>query len=122
MSEEKTKKPIDVEKAKEVAKSPKGKIGAVVSIVVILALIGTIVFFFNGKTDSPDDYEYTSTVTDVTITGLKNKSLESLNITSEINGVPVTKIGTSAFESCTAVTSVNLPNSVTEIGNAAFSG
>ena len=64
MSQEKTKNPIDVEKAKEVAKSPKGKIGAVISVVVILAVVGTLAFLFN-KTDSPDDYEYTSNRIDI---------------------------------------------------------
>ena len=121
MSQEKTKNPIDVEKAKEVAKSPKGKIGAVISVVVILAVVGTLAFLFN-KTDSPDDYEYTSTTTDVTITGLKNKSLESLNIPEEINSVPVTKIEANAFDTCTAISSVKLPNTVKEIGSKAFNG
>ena len=119
MSQETTKKPLDVEKAKEVAKSPKGKIGAGVAVVAVLAIAVTLVLLLN-KTDSPDDYEYTSTTTDVTITGLKNKSLESLSIPEEITGVPVTKIAANAFDGCTAITSVKLPDTVTEIGNTAF--
>ena len=42
MSQENEKKPINVEKAKEIAKSPKGKIAAVASVVVILAVIGVL--------------------------------------------------------------------------------
>ena len=35
---------------------------------------------------------------------------------------PVTNIGVSAFKDCTALLSITIPNSVTSIGNKAFSG
>ena len=39
-----------------------------------------------------------------------------------LNGRPVTKIGRSAFERCTGITSVAIPSSITSIDSSAFSG
>jgi hypothetical protein len=41
-------------------------------------------------------------------------------IPSTTNGLAVTSIGTNAFQNCTSLTSVTIPNSVTSIGNEAF--
>ena len=43
-------------------------------------------------------------------------------ILSEYNGLPVTSIGDSAFENCTGLLSVTIPDSITSIGNSAFLG
>ena len=43
-------------------------------------------------------------------------------IPSKYNGLPVTNIGSSAFEGCTSLTRILIPNSVTKIGASAFSG
>jgi hypothetical protein len=51
-----------------------------------------------------------------------DKELESVVIPSEIRGYPVTTIGSCAFQSCTRLTSVILPNSVTRIDTSAFYG
>jgi len=51
-----------------------------------------------------------------------NKELKSVVIPSEINGYPVTTIGSCAFQSCTRLTSVTIPNSVTSIDKSAFYG
>ena len=45
-----------------------------------------------------------------------------LVIPSTYNGLPVTRIGNSAFSDCTSLTSVTIPDSVTSIGNEAFLG
>jgi hypothetical protein len=42
-------------------------------------------------------------------------------IASTYNGYPVTAIGDGAFENCFSLTSVTIPNSVTNIGKPAFS-
>ncbi len=44
------------------------------------------------------------------------------NIPSSINGQPVVRIDTGAFSDCINLTSLNIPNSVKEIGRGAFSG
>lgn len=45
-----------------------------------------------------------------------------VNIPSEINGIPVETIGNAAFQDNTTITSVTIPDSVTEIGANAFAG
>ena len=56
------------------------------------------------------------------ITGLKSKysNLSQIVIPEEINGQPITSIGSSAFEGCNRLTSVVIPDSVTSIGYQAF--
>jgi hypothetical protein len=46
----------------------------------------------------------------------------AVTIPSAINGRPVTGIGASAFQLCTSLTGIALPNSVTSIGASAFYG
>ena len=55
-----------------------------------------------------------------TITGVTDKSIKTINIPNEIDGVAVTTIGDAAFEDCSFLTSVTIPNSVTTIGKLAF--
>src|SRR5690349_14175412 len=42
-------------------------------------------------------------------------------IASTYNGFPVTSIGDAAFQNCTSLTNVTIPDSVTTIGTNAFS-
>lgn len=51
-----------------------------------------------------------------------DKSTRDVVIPSEIEGLPVTSIGSGAFYNCDGVTSVTLPDSITNISNSAFSG
>jgi hypothetical protein len=44
----------------------------------------------------------------------------TLDIPAQIQGLPVTAIGNSAFRECSSLTSVTIPSSVTAIGNMAF--
>ena len=55
------------------------------------------------------------------ITGVKDKTIKTINIPDEIDGVAVTKIGNKAFFNLTKLTSVTIPNSVTSIGPNIFS-
>ena len=45
---------------------------------------------------------------------------EIVEIPDEINGVPVTKIGSEAFFGCNNLTENHIPDSVKEIGKASF--
>ncbi len=65
-------------------------------------------------------YTYTVNNDSVTITGLNNSFTDKeLDIPSEIDGYPVTSIGDGAFRD-KAITNVNIPDSVTSIGNSAL--
>lgn len=48
-------------------------------------------------------------------------SAEHVTIPAQINSLPVTSIGDSAFSNCRSLTEITIPDSVTEIGNKAFS-
>jgi hypothetical protein len=65
-------------------------------------------------------YNYTTNNGTITITGFAGPGA-AVTIPSTINGLPVTSIGNSAF-SGTSLTSVTIPDSVTNIGNYAFGG
>ena len=49
-----------------------------------------------------------------------DNSVTSADIPAQIDGVTVTSIGESAFENCSSLTSVTVPESVTSIGNYGF--
>ena len=66
----------------------------------------------NGKVSLGDDASYTRAVPTSTI--------GALTIPSSLGGYPVTRIGKFAFNSCTNLTSVTIPNSVMSIGYQAF--
>ena len=57
-----------------------------------------------------------------TITGVADKSIKTINIPATIDGVAVTTIGRAAFQYCSSLISVKIPNSVTTIGEQAFYG
>jgi BspA type Leucine rich repeat region (6 copies) len=65
-------------------------------------------------------FNYTVTNQTVTITGYTGTNLV-VAIPSTIDGLSVTSIGVSAFKYL-AITSVTIPNSVTNVGDSAFSG
>lgn len=75
----------------------------------------------NSRTES-GDFEYRIILDDGTaeITGY-NGTASDLVIPSEIDGYKVTSIGSSAFESCTFLTDIRIPDSITSINGAGFS-
>lgn len=66
-------------------------------------------------------FEYIIEDNYVTITGYLGTGTD-VAIPSEIEGFPVTNIGDCAFEKCTSLTYVTIPDSVTSIGDYAFNG
>jgi len=55
------------------------------------------------------------------LTDYNDKNIESVIIPDKIRGYPVISIGGFAFDSCSNLTDIILPNSVTSIGASAFS-
>ncbi len=65
------------------------------------------------------DLTYKVSAGEVTITGCEKAATGELVIPSTIDGYPVTSIGEDAFRCC-YITSIEIPDSVTGIGNCAF--
>lgn len=57
---------------------------------------------------------------EITITGCDTSAAGELEIPAEIDGLPVTSIGPSAFYGCSSLISISIGNSVKSIGRAAF--
>lgn len=65
------------------------------------------------------DLTYEVSNGEVTITDC-DTSVTRVEIPAEIDGYPVTRIGSSAFRDCTSLTYITLPERVTSIGDSAF--
>ena len=66
------------------------------------------------------NFDYKIENGEITITGYRGRKAIDIVIPSEIDGMPVRKIGSSAFCSCSGLTSVTIPDGVTSIGYNAF--
>ena len=84
-------------------------------------LVQSVVAYADDTTVT-DEQGLTYTLQDGTysVTGC-DKSAVSIVILEEHNGAAVTEIGDSAFDGCTSLTSITIPNSVTKIRDRAFS-
>ena len=69
---------------------------------------------------SLDDLTYTTTDGEVTITDCDQAATGEIVIPNTIGGNPVSSIGNYAFEDCTALTSMTIPDGVTSIEGSAF--
>ena len=78
-------------------------------------------FGYSGHISIPESIEYKGTIYDVT-----SIAFDAFNDCSDVTSVTipnsVTSIGASAFKGCSGLTSVTIPNSVTSIGKYAFAG
>ena len=81
--------------------------------------------YYGDKDIVPSDESwFTVNDTGETITGLSDigKTQTKLVIPYKINGEEIISIGWSAFQNCTSLKSITIPNSVTSITDAAFEG
>ena len=67
-------------------------------------------------------FTYTVSNNQVTITGLIDNTITDLVIPDTIEEMPVKAINGNAFNGCSQITSITVPNSVTSIGDGAFKG
>lgn len=90
--------------------------GAVTVMMITLALI------LPAAAEERDGYSYLVSDEEVRIyRGSRDLSGE-VTVPAEIDGYPVTQIGSYAFSGCPNITGVHLPSSVVKIENGAFSG
>ena len=71
--------------------------------------------------DNSGDFTYIPDSAGISITGYKGTG-GAVSIPSSINGLPVIRIEGWAFQDCTSMTSITIPASVTNIGEAPFVG
>ena len=76
-----------------------------------------------GKASTKETIRIPATYNDASVVAIKAYGFRNCNKLTSIT-IPnsVTEIGWSAFEDCTSLTSITLPNSVTKIGRSAFEG
>ena len=105
----------------------------VISLVLcLIMLIGTVavggdglaelldVFSVKASAKIYDIYTYTVKDGEVTITRCDDSANGVIELPSDIEGHPITKIGDSAFSGCSLITSIIIPNSVMELGEMVF--
>lgn len=97
-------------------------------IVLLVVLILSLAMILVGCSDTPKDSELFNYILiddeqHYEILGKEGVVLPSnLVIPSEYKGKPVTSIGYRAFDDCTTITSVEIPSSIIQIDEFAFSG
>ena len=98
----------------------------VCSVLLVLAMLLTAlpmdVFHLHTRAASVSDLSYSLYDDYVVIDSCDSAASGKLSIPSEIEGLPVTGISGAAFYGCSQLTSITIPNTVTEIGSSAFSG
>lgn len=91
------------------------------SIALLAAAYMALALNFPVFGQETDIFSYTIKDNEVTITDC-SRSATVIEIPAELEGYPVTAIGEAAFNNCTNLTQVILPDTITEIGKYAFSG
>ena len=97
----------------------KKKIILLLSLIILCASLFAL-FTVSTSAETEGYYTYTVSNGEATITGVSTSISGNVTIPSTLGGYPVTSIGSSAFNHCTGLTSITIPESVVSIGSSAF--
>ena len=98
-------------------------IAIIISLVITIHILPISTFaLYTTPVLTSGNYTYTFNNNEVTITGVVDCISGNVVIPRNIDGFPVTKIGSRAFYECVGINSVIVPSSVTEIASLAFYG
>lgn len=100
------------------------KMKKVLVCVVLLAVAVFCIYLLPTEAQAATQGYYTYTVSEgkATITAVNTSISGNVIIPSQLGGYPVTTIGEWAFEGCTGLTGVTIPDSVTSLGDGVFLG
>ena len=111
--------PESIIRYESVRRSPLiGKMTVVLAVFLILFMAVGIAE--EERTDASGQWKYVLEDGGSVITGYVEEPTGDLVIPSELDGYPVTRIGTEAFSECVGLTVVTIPDGVTHIGDNAF--
>ncbi len=88
----------------------------------VVAAIGYTVKYQEEQEEQQKSLTYEKNGEGYTVTKCKKNNIERVKIPATYENKPVTAIGNHAFDGCSNLTSITIPNSVTSIGNFAFFG
>ena len=98
-------------------KNSKKLLSVVLAMVMVLCSLPFAGVTFSAGAEYDGCFYYSVNSGKATITGFDNKVGGNVVIPSALGGYPVTRIGSDAFNGCTGLTSVIIPDSVTSIGD-----
>ena len=87
----------------------------------VLLILGSTAFLTPAKASTYGPYEYTASSGKATITGYTGSGGDVV-IPETLGYCTVVGIGTLAFDDCTTITSITIPDTVTKIESSAFAG
>ena len=90
-------------------------------LLLLACFVATLPSWAEDYTRNNIKYDLNRSTKTATVKGLEDKSATSADIRSYVEGCTVTSIGNEAFKYCRSLTSINIPSSVTNIGDGAFS-